>query len=136
MILVKKVEVEVVPHNVIQIKKSEAYNKYPHFSDISKEMEEIKELSEIVYGKRFYNKYNQIVCIGMTKEVQDAIGLPMETFQFLTNFNRDLQTHLNAKIKEVETLQSVEKQVKEIKNASFIKRLKYLFTKQLNLREE
>jgi hypothetical protein len=40
-------------------------------------------LNEAIKGRRFTNQEGKTICIGMTKEVQNLIGLPFEAFDNL-----------------------------------------------------
>lgn len=80
MILVKNIEVEVVPQDIIQIRQMDETNIYKPFERVQEEM---KILVEQVRGQRFINARGQEFCIGMSKKVRDAIGLPFEAYDNL-----------------------------------------------------
>ena len=129
MILVKSIEIMEVSDNFVY----EIYEKMgnPHISYNERESLEtkLKLTREIIKGQRFINKRGESVYIGMTKEVQDILGLPLHVFNDLTNFNRNLQKRLDNVIKYKKDL---ELKIKNIENTGFLRRLKYLFTGKLN----
>ena len=129
MILVKSIEIMEVSDNFVY----EIYEKMgnPHISYNERESLEtkLKLTREIIKGQRFINKRGESVYIGMTKEVQDILGLPLHVFNDLTNFNRNLQKQLDTLIKDKKDL---ELEIKNIENTGFLRRLKYLFTGKLN----
>jgi hypothetical protein len=129
MILIKDIEVMNVPNNYVY----EMYEKIgnPHISYYEKDHleKEYKSTVELIKGERFINTRGETVCIGMTKKVQDTIGLSFQALNNLTKFNRELQRDLNNTIADKKKL---EEKVKKINNYGFLQRLKYLFTKQLN----
>jgi len=47
--------------------------------------------SEMIEGEIFTNKRGERFCIGMSKDVQNAIGLPFECFKNLTQQNNRMQ---------------------------------------------
>ena len=129
MILVKSIEIMEVSDNFVY----EIYEKMgnPHISYNERESLEtkLKLTREIIKGQRFINKRGESVYIGMTKEVQDILGLPFHVFNDLTNFNRKLQKQLDTLIKDKKDL---ELKIKNFENIGFLRRLKYLFTGKLN----
>ena len=129
MILVKSIEIMEVSDNFVY----EIYEKMgnPHISYNERESLEtkLKLTREIIKGQRFINKRGESVYIGMTKEVQDILGLPFYVFKDLTNLNRNLQKQLDTLIKDKKDL---ELEIKNIENTGFLRRLKYLFTGKLN----
>lgn len=74
--------------------------------------------TEMIRGRVFINANRQEFCIGMPKEVQDAIGLPMEAFNNMSNVLDRLQRY--------STEQTI--LINSFKNAKWWKRLKYFFT--------
>ena len=52
--------------------------------NISQEMVEVT--NEMVHGTRFRNSNGLDVCIGMTQQVQDLIGLPFEAFSNMRDY--------------------------------------------------
>ena len=129
MILVKSIEIMEVSDNFVY----EIYEKIgnPHISYNERDSleKELKLTREVIKGQRFINKRGESVYIGMTKEVQDILGLPFYVFKDLTNLNRNLQKQLDTLIKDKKDL---ELEIKNIENTGFLRRLKYLFTGKLN----
>jgi len=82
MILIESIKIiktERDFHEVYQIANMNDMNYYdPEFEVVPEEM---GITVEMVRGRRFVNCRREEVVIGMTKEVQDFIGLPMEAFE-------------------------------------------------------
>jgi hypothetical protein len=76
---------------------------------------------EVIRGRRFTNTKGEQVIIGMTKEVQDTIGLSFEAFENMEK-ERDIMNSV-----QKETLKSL----KKYSDAGFLKRLRYLFTSRI-----
>ena len=72
---------------------------------------------EMIKGKVFRNSLGRKVCIGMRKEVQDALGLPFEAFDDL----RDQVEQKNLIVKDLL------EQINAIKNMGFWARFRRLF---------
>ncbi len=129
MILIKDIEVVIVPNNYVY----EMYEKMgkPSISYGERDYleKELKMTKELIRGERFINTRGETVCIGMTKQVQDTIGLSFQALNTLTKFNRELQRDLNNTIADKKKL---EEKIKKINSYGFLTRLNYLFTKQLN----
>lgn len=79
-----------------------------------KEYAEVKK--EIIQGEQFVNAYGQRFCIGMSKQVREAIGLPFEVFKNMHG--------------EIEQLQDAnagrQERIVKFNAASFWKRLWYV----------
>jgi len=129
MILIKDIEVMAVSSDYMYEMHEKIGN--PHISYYERDHleKELKMNKELIRGERFVNTRGETVCIGMTKKVQDTIGLSFQALNNLTKFNRELQRDLNNAIADKEKL---EEKVEKINNYGFLQRLKYLFTKQLN----
>ena len=125
MILVKNIEVVVMLQDIIPITQMNNANLYKFTDQVEKEM---KILVEQVSGKKFINARGQEFCIGMTKQVQEAIGLPFKVYD-------NLQKEVNALRKINERIESELNQVTYYANlfriANFYKRIKYLFTSRM-----
>lgn len=126
MILIKDIEVVIVPNNYVY----EMYEKMgkPSISYGERDYleKELKMTKELIRGERFINTRGETVYIGMTKQVQDTIGLSFRAFENLRRYNEELRAHLQDVRKQEKTA------VNKIKNSGFLTRLNYLFTKQLN----
>ncbi len=84
---------------------------------------DVSEAYEAIKGKRFFNAQGKEFCIGMSKQVQDAIGLPFEVFDGMRQqrkINIEKITRLY-----VETV-DLKDQLNQHNKAGFWKRLKYL----------
>ena len=51
-------------------------------------------MTEEIRGRRFTNNRGETVCIGMSKQAEEAIGLPFEVFEKLTVSNKNLREDL------------------------------------------
>ena len=83
--------------------------------NISQEMVEVT--NEMVHGTRFRNSNGLDVCIGMTQQVQDLIGLPFEAFSNMEATILGMKLKITALLKELD----------EFKTMGFFGRLKFLF---------
>lgn len=122
MILIEDINVKVVPEDIVQIYR-EKQAAQPHFDDTLDK--EIETTIELIRGKHFINNREQVVCIGMSKQVQDAIGLPFEAFDSLQETLEISNKNYSDKVTELSKLQN------SINDAPFLSRLKYLFTGRL-----
>ena len=78
---------------------------------------ELNVVTELVKGRKFVNSRGQKVCIGMTSEVQQLVGLPFEAFDRMEKEVRELTLQRNriyARLNRIEVL-------------TFWRRLKFLF---------
>jgi len=85
--------------------------------------------TEMVRGRRFVNIRGEEVCIGMSKQVQQAIGLPFEVYDTMDNNitffrkrNQNLESQNFNLLKRIEQHQSI----------SFLGRVKFLFTRKVD----
>jgi hypothetical protein len=129
MILIKDIEVVVVPNNYVYTMYEKMGNPSISYGERDYLEKELKITKELIRGERFVNTRGETVYIGMTKQVQDTIGLSFQTLNNLTKFNRELQRDLNNTIADKK---KVEEKIKKINSYGFLTKLKYLFTKQLN----
>jgi len=98
--------------------------------------------TEMVRGRSFFNVRGEEFCIGMTKQVQDAIGLPFEDFENKNALIEELRSRLFEKdrhiTRQTDTIikmeQSSKKEIDDLvgiiftyESMSFWKRLKFLF---------
>lgn len=90
--------------------------------------ETVRFTNEVVLGKDFKNAHGKTVCIGMTKEVQEAIGLPFEAFEELQKLIEEFRQYNQLLFDRIER---TEKRLKEYSSLSFLGRLKYLFTRKV-----
>ena len=82
MLAVTKIEVANVDRRMVEIAHMPPVNS--QFSPcLETEMPEIAY--EMIHGKQFVNSRGEYICIGMSQQVQDAIGLPLEAFDNMNN---------------------------------------------------
>jgi hypothetical protein len=122
MLLVKNIEVELVPEDIIQIIQRDERNKYLDYKQID---EKVQTVVELIRGQRFVNERGEQVCIGMSEKVRTAIGLPFEVYNNLKQELETLERMYNFKTKTLLELQNT------IAMAKFLGRLRYLFTCKL-----
>ena len=88
MICIKEIKVVDVDEDFIVVHMMDGLPPFadllPHNGDISQEVVEVT--NEMVHGTRFINIDGKEVCIGMTKQVQDLIGLPFEAFSNMRDY--------------------------------------------------
>jgi len=88
MICIKEIKVVDVDEDFIMISRMEGLppfaDLYPYDDDTPLETVEVTQ--EMVHGTRFRNSNGLDVCIGMTKQVQDLIGLPFEAFSNMRDY--------------------------------------------------
>ena len=80
---------------------------------------------EMVRGREFVNANRERFCIGMSEQVQKAIGLPMEAFE---NMNRELDTNRQTIAQLRGRNAMYQKRIDVIKEAGLWQRIKYVFT--------
>ena len=85
----------------------------------------IEVYRELIRGRIFINRNKQKVCIGMTKEVGEILGLEYQAWQ---NMENSLAETISGKFRMGHDLTMVIHQLDEIKRASWWVRLKWLFT--------
>ena len=80
---------------------------------------------ETIEGRIFVNSNGLELCIGMSKQVQDAIGLPFKAFE-------DAEKVLNRRWDDIMDLKRInedqQKKLEVVKDANFWKRFKYAIT--------
>ena len=94
----------------------------PFFSELlgSDPVERVAVEREVVHGREFVNSRGERVCIGLSRQVQELIGLPFEVFDDLSNELRD------ERIANIE----LHSRVVDYEYAGFWTRLRYAFTKK------
>ena len=103
MILVKNVEVSKIANDVYV---TDFAPEILMQEGIGSPIPDTKISSEVVVGRLFMNADGKRIIIGMTKKVQDAIGLPFEAFESQTNTIAHLTTAYSREMKHVEYLSS------------------------------
>lgn len=114
MIVVKNIEIDTVKEDTIL-----AYHFHPEeLSSVPPDREIRHDVTEeMIHGKRFINHRGEEFCIGMSEDVQKAIGLPFEAYEDLTSSLKSCQSRYR------NLQQSIPK--------TFWERLKFLFTGKL-----
>ena len=79
MLLIRSIKTEEVPGHLYELRSFDL--KHFHFQRSSGAVTSENIVTEVVEGKWYVNAHEDRVCIGMSKQVQDAIGLPMEAFE-------------------------------------------------------
>jgi len=119
MICIKSIEVLEVEREHVEM--AHLTPPYQEVLPIGEESIEIKVLYEMVRGRRFINHDGKEVCIGMTKQVQDAIGLPFAVFENMEKKIGDLQLARDT------TKFKLDRLCCRLNNTGFWGRLKWLF---------
>lgn len=104
MLVVKSIEVvEYEPESVL-IPKTQSF---PISDHSSKKVSGIEVTQEMVIGRRFVRRINgetKHFCIGMTQQVQDAIGIPMEAFDSLSQSLSDSEERYSNLTKKINNM--------------------------------
>ena len=79
---------------------------------------------ENIYGREYKNSNGKYVCIGMSKKVQDALGLPFDEFEAMSATIFELRNDLAVCKGRLIRCNS---ELDEMKKAGIMKRLKWLF---------
>ena len=120
MIVVTDIKITEVERDYLELYKYQPPN---YWVSNPEHLETIDQSVEIerVYGQRFYTgRGGKNVVIGLCKDAQEVLGLPMDCFEILTSENsnlRDKNSILSA-------------QVYLYRNMPLWKRIKFLFNKQ------
>ena len=120
MILVKKIEVEEVDENKIELS---VYDP-PCFGPKVLIEENIKVHREIIHGKRFIKPDGKEICLGLSKQVHDTIGIYFEAFE--SEERQNLRLHLEV-TKSITAINKLTSKLNEFRSMGFWKRLKFLF---------
>lgn len=138
MILVKSVDIEHVSGREAQIAIMMPMNSL----FVNTDSPRTNHSTEVVQAEVFINSKKEEVIVGFSKEVQRALGMPMDAFQ---GMSQDIE-RLTLQIKRYELdfvnmtarmertlndLRFATLKAEEYKSASFLKRLKYLFRGRL-----
>lgn len=124
MLAIKSIEVVEIDRDRLVIQERKSINnvrvydtgKKPHMMDVASAL-------EIIEGRRFVNANGKEFCVGMSKQVQDAIGIPFEAFEDMSNTVGENCIEITKLYAETVTLK---RELKQHKEAGFWKRLKYL----------
>jgi len=123
MLLVKSIEVIEVNADICDL-----FHKQQPSDTALPQVGTVHITKEMVSGKQFTNAQGQTICIGMSKQVQDAIGLP---FEVLDNLNKALFDDNEAILARDTKIQRQKDRINFYVNMSFWKKLKYLFSDYL-----
>lgn len=129
MLLIKDIVIIDCREDMIELIKAEPMPSFPYGLD-SAEIRKIKYnldfaksnkiKIEAVIGKIFRNIYNQEICIGMSKKVQNAIGLPFEIFTYQENLiynqNKEINHLKNSIIKFEKTNRNLLRKVENLRS--------------------
>ncbi len=118
------VEIKVidVDYDMVRI----AHHPQSDFAEIvdSNPPEYTKVKQEVIEGRRFVNIRGQEFCVGMSKQVQEAIGLPFEVYQTQREEIVQLRDSLSIESSQQKTIL---KQLIAYQRMSFWARVKFLF---------
>lgn len=78
MILIKKIDTIEVPSDQYPIQSFDNFKELPYRRENDYLPQELKVTQEIVRGITYRTLDGREICIGMSKQAQDAIGLPYE----------------------------------------------------------
>lgn len=135
MILVKSVEIEYVEGKQIQLALMPTFNS-PWQND---EPSETHHSTEVVEAEVFINSRREQVIVGISKEAQRALGIPMETIQDMHNtieqLNHKITRYQHDFIRitrehqfVVSDLELAKNRKQLVESAGLWKRIKFLFT--------
>lgn len=142
MKLIKSVEVIDIPEDCTKVRTVP----YPHLTEfalkhkIATEEEVAKIHSETVRGQRFVNANGEEVIIGMSKDVQELIGLPFECFNMnahneIENLKKDLKQSDEYAVRQAKQLanqlffrEQFEKRIEDVCSLGIWGRIKFVFT--------
>lgn len=128
MLCITKIEVVNVPEDKLDLYycNDPFANVLPIEGTYPVEYAEVKR--EHVNGKIFINNRHEEICIGMSKQVQDLIGLPFEVYD---NMNKEIKS-LSGNYNYVNKLyKKLDIELEKYKKLTFFKRLKFLFTNKV-----
>lgn len=115
MICVKSIELEVFDRDEIEYFYSPGFER--DYLDIGGTGKDIKIKREMIQGRVYRDSVGREICIGMTREVQEAIGLPLEAWKRLVEEHEQKRLRIN----------DLWERIENIKSLSFWDRLKCLF---------
>jgi hypothetical protein len=123
MILVRKVEVVETDGYIAQI----AHAPNGNFNDSFDLTERLKLETEDIYAKEFCLPDKRRVWIGWSKQVHEALNIPLQCIENQSRQIENLHGNLEYTQKKIEDKQ---KELKTMKNWSWFRRLKFLFMKK------
>jgi len=124
MICIKSIEVIEVERDDVEVAHFRWPDGYFETGDYECSPMTAELTYEMVRGRRFRNRDGKEVCMGMTKQVQDAVGLPFEAFE-------DMEKEIYSLNKERKRLKQevgdLTRALMKLHNTGFWGRLKWLF---------
>jgi hypothetical protein len=128
MILIKSVELYITKENSVTLARVRQVPPTSSKGDYVKLIDcEIRE--ELINGECFKNVHGQKVVLGWSKEVGEAIGLPMTIFKDQTNHINYLERNLS-ELRDINEV--LYERVTDFTDMSFWQRLKFLFRRKNN----
>ena len=128
MLCITKIEVVNVPEDKLDL----YYFDSPFANVLPIEGTDPIEYTEVkvehIKGRVFINNRHEEICIGMSKQVQDLIGLPFYVYEKMSRENESLLSNYNYVNK---LYKKVDTELDKYKKLTFFKRLKFLFTKKV-----
>lgn len=121
MICIKSIEVIEVERDDVEVAHFRWPDGYFETGDYESSPMTADLTYEMVRGRVFRNANGQEVCIGMSKQVQDAIGLPFAVFENMEKKIGDLQLARDT------TKFKLDRLCCRLNNTGFWGRLKWLF---------
>ena len=129
MLLVTGIEYKTVPKDVWEIQEMGCSPDFIKYPEVQKKMKKVE--TEIVSGRRYTNADRKEICLGISKDVQEILGIPFDDFENMQetndrlNFNCGRVEYENSKL-QIEN-QGYDSVIEEIKAWNFWQRLKFLF---------
>jgi hypothetical protein len=133
MLIVKNIEVENVDEDAcIIIPQQDSFFSAQFVGAMDSYSPEAMHVTrEQIIGEKFINENGDIVCIGMTKQAQEAIGLPMKSFKNMNKMLADYKIKIyNMGQDHSATSKFLHETLSELrgfKNMTFLQRLIFLF---------
>jgi len=129
MICITDIKIVEVSKNEVAILQTEGLpNKLLKYVCLATPPEKVEVTQEMIRGREFINADGERICIGMSKKVQDVLGLPFKTFE---SMNKELMDKRAAVSLLKEKTMVFQNEVKDFRTAGIFRRLKYLFTGKL-----
>jgi len=136
MLLIEDIKIREVCGNRLSVSRCKSDNTVPmNYMDAKYLDSPIEYDVEHVNGERFINARGETVCIGMTKHVQDAVGLPFEAFSNMNKELDSLRASFASHVRQIKDLSATlavsTTKLDAASSASLWKRIRYVFTKRL-----
>ena len=128
MIVISEIKVFQTDLNPVEIAQQLSRNSGNYNSALLERYVPPEITTEMVLGRRYVNYQGEEVCIGMSKQAQDAIGLPFEVFD-------NMQNTINFLRKECDNLNASNfrllKNINRYKSLDLFGRIKFLVTRTI-----